>query len=77
MPLSPEDHTFLLQLRERSKPGSDNPPTLAEQKRAIVILRCNRKAATEAVAASKTRSRAKSPPSLEATANALADLENM
>jgi hypothetical protein len=78
MSMTPEEQTFLINLRERSKPGSDQPPTLEEQKRAIIILRGNRKLAVEAAASGASRSRAKkSPPTAAEVGNALADLDMM
>lgn len=77
MPLSPEDQTFISALRFRMAPGNDQPPTLDEMKKAILILRENRKAAAVANAASgaKKPRAAKVAPTSAEVANALADLD--
>lgn len=76
MTLSPEDQTFITQLRARSLPGSAEPPTLDEMKRAILILRGKRIAAAEANAASGKKPK-KAAPTAAAVADALADLDSM
>jgi hypothetical protein len=76
MTISPEDQTFISALRFRMAPGSTEPPTLDEMKRAIIILRGSRRAAQDANAASGVKkSRAK--PTAEAISDALADLDAM
>jgi hypothetical protein len=78
MPLSPEDSSFIAQLRLRSAPGSTNPPTLDEMKKAILILRGNRRLAQDASAASAAGKRSKSTaPTAAAIGDALADLDAM
>lgn len=76
MTLSPEDQTFITQLRLRSLPGAEEPPTLDEMKRAIIILRGRRSAAAEANASSGKKP-AKKAPTAAAVADALADLDSM
>lgn len=75
MTLSPEDQTYITQLRLRMAPGTENPPTLDEMKRAIIILRCKRTTAQEANASSGKK--AKKAPTSAAVADALADLDSM
>ena len=61
-------------------PGTENPPTLDEMKRAILILRDSRSAAASANAASAAGKRAstkKAPPTASSIADALADLDAM
>lgn len=80
MALSPENQTFISALRFRMVPGADNPPTLDEMKRAILILRESRSAASAANAASAAGKRAstkKAPPTQAAVSDALADLDAM
>ncbi len=61
--LTPEQHMFITQLRLRSQPGAEQPPTLDEMKRAILILRGARKLAVEAASTSAKRSSKKPAPS--------------
>jgi hypothetical protein len=79
--MTPEEQTFISALRFRMKPGSDNEPTLDEQRRAIQILRENRTKAAAANAASNAsrprKSTAKAAPTAAAVADALADLDAM
>jgi hypothetical protein len=76
--ISPENQTFISQLRFRMAPGHSEPPTLDEMKRAILILRESRKAASEANAASAAGKRAKKAPTSAAdVSSALADLDSM
>jgi hypothetical protein len=80
MSISPENQTFISQLRFRMAPGHTEPPTLDEMKRAILILRESRAAASAANAASaagKRSSTKKATPSAAAVADALADLDSM
>jgi hypothetical protein len=80
MSISPENQTFISQLRFRMAPGHSEPPTLDEMKRAILILRDSRKAASDANAASaagKRSSTKKAPPTQAQVADALADLDAM
>jgi hypothetical protein len=80
MNLSPENQTFISQLRFRMKPGSTEPPTLDEMKKAILLLRESRSAAASANAASaagKRSSTKKAAPTQAAIADALADLDAM
>lgn len=73
--MTPEDQTFINELRQRNAPNHPNPPTLDEMKRAIVILRCSRSAASEAAAKSK---RTAKPKLTDAdVGDALADLDAM
>ena len=76
--MTPEQQTFISALRFRMKPGHENPPTLEEQKQAILILRESRRASADANAASASGKRAKkAAPSAAAVADALADLDSM
>lgn len=77
MTLSPEDQTFITQLRLRSMPGSTEPPTLDEMKRAIIILRCKRTSAADANAASGVKRVSKKATSTAAVADALDALDSM
>lgn len=78
MSLSPQDQTFIHNLRLRMVKGHENPPTLDEMKRSIIILRESRRSAAVANAASgKKVSKAKIAPSASNIADALADLDNM
>ena len=76
MTLSPEDQTFINNLRQRSLTGASEPPTLDEMKRAILILRQRRSSAAEANAASGKRP-AKKAPTAEAISDALSALDSM
>ena len=71
--LSPEQSTFVNQCRAKFAAGE--VVTLDEMKRCIMILRGSRTAATEAASA-KPRSTKKSPPTAEAVADALSDLDS-
>jgi hypothetical protein len=77
MKISPENQTFISQLRFRMAAGHPEPPTLEEMKRAILILRDSRAAAAAANAASGAKKPKKSPPTAEAIGDLLSDLENM
>lgn len=77
MALTNDEQAFITQLRNRSIPNHPEPPTLDEMKRAILLLRGSRKLASEAAAASATKSRAKKAPSTAEVSNALADLDSM
>ena len=72
--LSPEDKTFMTNLRVRNTPGHPEPPTLDEMKRAIILLRGNRTAAVVAAASATKKPKPKATPI--AVGDALADLEN-
>jgi hypothetical protein len=79
MTLSPENQTFLSSLRFRMAPGHADPPTLEEQKRAILILRESRRAASDANAASTAggKKSRKAAPTQAEIGDALADLDAM
>jgi hypothetical protein len=70
--LSPEQTSFLNDLRQRSLPGSTNPPTLDEMKQAILYLREGRKSVPQD--SSKPKSKAK--PTSEAIGSLLSDFMN-
>jgi hypothetical protein len=74
--MTPENQTFISALRFRMAPGSTDPPTLDEMKKAILILRENRSAAAVANLAAGKKPK-KSAPSAAAVADALADLDSM
>lgn len=74
MSLTPEEQTFIAQMRLRSAPGSTDPPTLDEMKRTIIILRGSRKAAIEA---SSIKRSTKAKVSEASVNDMLADLENL
>ena len=73
MPLSPEDSSFINDVRLRTVAGT---ATLAELQRAIIIMRSGRKYAAEASAASKTKKAAKTKVVIDSDA-ALAELEGL
>lgn len=51
----PQTLQKLADLRERSKPGHANPPTLEEYREAIKIMRAGREAVPQATAGTKAR----------------------
>jgi hypothetical protein len=69
---TPEEQTFLVQTRARAL---DRTATIDELKRAIILLRANRKAAEVASATSKSKPKSKTPSPTEVSSS-LADLEN-
>jgi hypothetical protein len=73
--VSADDNQFITNLRLRLAKGSDNPPTLEEMKRAILILRSGRRLAKDANEASG-KPKAKKPSAAD-VASALDDLESM
>ena len=75
--MTPEDQTFINELRLRNSKDHPNPPTLDEMKRAIIILRCSRSSAAEAAAKSKGSRAKKAAPSEADIGDALADLDAM
>jgi hypothetical protein len=77
MTLSAEDQTFITQLRLRMLPGTTEPVTLDEMKRAIIILRCKRTSAADASQSASPGKRLSKKPSEAAVADALADLDSM
>ena len=74
--MSPEEQTFISALRFRMAPGATEPPTLDEMKKAILILRGSRRAASDANAASTSGKKAKSAPTQAAISSALDELDN-
>lgn len=74
MSISPEDQSFISALRFRMAPGSTEPPTLEEMKRAILILRESRSKVTSLATNQAKKSKT---PSATAVADALSDLDNM
>lgn len=75
MSISPEDQSFISALRFRMAPGSTEPPTLDEMKRAILILRESRHKVTSLATSGPKKS--KSAPTAAAVADALSDLDSM
>lgn len=74
---TPEEQSFISALRFRMIPGAENPPTLDEMKKAIGILRDSRSKTIATVTASGAKSKAKTPPTAQALASALDELDSM